>query len=171
MPSTEHCQQLSTDNSFLYSFNTIKLRYLVNSLSSIPCSLIDFFSCLVQVVLPLGVHKEVDAHLLAHLSQKARNKWDFMEDSLHNSSDSRSIPANERMYEQPEPVTHNSVVKEKILQRKSLQLHHQQQDWQVCLPSQSEVHFICCYSLSWHFSNFVFEYIDLSPIHCVGENL
>jgi len=78
---------------------------------------------------------EVDAHLLAHLSQKARNKWDFMEDSLHNSSDSRSIPANERMYEQPEPVTHNSVVKEKILQRKSLQLHHQQQDWQVCLPS------------------------------------
>lgn len=77
---------------------------MVNSLSSIPCSLIDFFSCLVQVVLPLGVHKEVDAHLLAHLSQKARNKWDFMEDSLHKSSDSRSIPTNERMHEQPEPI-------------------------------------------------------------------
>ncbi|KAG5155920.1 hypothetical protein JHK82_013889 [Glycine max] len=94
-----------------------------------------------EVVLPLGVHKEVDAHLLAHLSQKARNKWDFMEDSLHNSSDSRSIPANERMYEQPEPVTHNSVVKEKILQRKSLQLHHQQQDWQESPEGQKMLEF------------------------------
>ncbi|KAL5161994.1 Protein root UVB sensitive 5 [Glycine soja] len=58
----------------------------------------------LKVLVELSYFREVDAHLLAHLSQKARNKWDFMEDSLHKSSDSRSIPTNERMHEQPEPI-------------------------------------------------------------------
>ncbi|KAH1049697.1 hypothetical protein GYH30_020286 [Glycine max] len=94
-----------------------------------------------EVVLPLGVHKEVDAHLLAHLSQKARNKWGSLSDSLHKSRDSRSIPANEGMYEQPEPMTHNSVVKEKILDRKSLQLLHRQHDWQESPEGQKMLEF------------------------------
>jgi len=85
----------------------------------------------MQVVLPFGIHKEVDGHLHAHLSQKATNSWSSLNDSLHKSSDTRSIPANEGMHEQHEPMTHNSVVKEKILQRRSLQLRQRQQDWQV----------------------------------------
>lgn len=100
--------------------------------TSITSILIGHFSVLVQVVLPFDVHKEVDARLHAHLSQKATaSKWSYLNDSLHKSSDAISIPANEGMHEQPEPLTHNSVVKEKILQRRSLQLRHRQQDWQV----------------------------------------
>ncbi|KAL2342375.1 hypothetical protein Fmac_003660 [Flemingia macrophylla] len=95
-----------------------------------------------EVVLPLGIHKEVDAHLLAHLSQKTtNNRLCSLNDSLHRSSDARSIPANEGMYEQPEPMSHNSIVKEKILQRRSLQMHHQQQDWQESLEGKKMLEF------------------------------
>ncbi|KAK7398828.1 hypothetical protein VNO78_10001 [Psophocarpus tetragonolobus] len=94
-----------------------------------------------EVVLPLGVHKEVDAHLLAHLSQKATNKWGSLDDSLHRSSGARSIPTNEGVYEQPEPMTPDVVVKEKILQRRSLQLRHRQQDWQESPEGQKLLEF------------------------------
>lgn len=90
---------------------------------------------LLQVMLPFGVHREVDTHLRAHLSHKTTN----LGDSLGRSSDAGNIPANEGIYEQPEPTTYNSVVKEKILRRRSLQLHHQQEDWQVYCLSQSEL--------------------------------
>ncbi|RDX62405.1 DExH-box ATP-dependent RNA helicase DExH3 [Mucuna pruriens] len=94
-----------------------------------------------EVVLPFGVHKEVDAHLLAHLSQKATNRLGSLDDSLHRSSDARSTLADEGMYEQPEPMTHNSVVKEKILQRRSLQMRHRQQDWQESPEGQKMLEF------------------------------
>ncbi|QCD85412.1 ATP-dependent RNA helicase DHX36 [Vigna unguiculata] len=95
-----------------------------------------------EVVLPFDVHKEVDARLHAHLSQKATaSKWSYLNDSLHKSSDAISIPANEGMHEQPEPLTHNSVVKEKILQRRSLQLRHRQQDWQESHEGQKMLEF------------------------------
>ncbi|ESW32487.1 hypothetical protein PHAVU_002G326400 [Phaseolus vulgaris] len=93
-----------------------------------------------EVVLPFGIHKEVDAHLHAHLSQKATNSWSSL-NSLHKSSDPRSIPANEGMHEQPEPMTHNSVVKQKILQKRSLQLLHRQQDWQESPEGQKMLEF------------------------------
>lgn len=94
---------------------------------------------LLQVTLPFTVHREVDAHLLTHLSHKATKRIGALDDSLRTSSDARGIPANDGVYEQPEPMTHNSVVKEKILQRRSLQLRQQQQDWQVYCLSQSEL--------------------------------
>lgn len=84
-----------------------------------------------EVTLPFGVHREVDTHLLAHLSHKATKRVGSFDDSLHRSRDDGSIPADEGIYGHPEPTSHNSVAKEKILQRRSLQLHHQQQDWQV----------------------------------------
>lgn len=85
----------------------------------------------LQVNLPFGVHREVDTHLRAHLSQKATNRLGPFDDSLHRSSDGRNFPTNEGVYEQLQPMTHNSIVKEKILQRRSLQLRNQQEDWQV----------------------------------------
>ncbi|XP_020220553.1 DExH-box ATP-dependent RNA helicase DExH3 [Cajanus cajan] len=94
-----------------------------------------------EVVLPFGIHKEVDSHLLAHLSQKATNRLGSLNDSLHRSSDAKSIPANEGMYEKPEPMTHNSIVKEKILQRRSLQMRHQQHDWQESPEGQKMLEF------------------------------
>ncbi|XP_057415627.1 DExH-box ATP-dependent RNA helicase DExH3 [Lotus japonicus] len=89
-----------------------------------------------EVTLPFTVHREVDAHLLTHLSHKATKRIGALDDSLRTSSDARGIPANDGVYEQPEPMTHNSVVKEKILQRRSLQLRQQQQDWQECPEGQ-----------------------------------
>ncbi|KAE9597508.1 hypothetical protein Lal_00030035 [Lupinus albus] len=83
-----------------------------------------------EVILPLGVHREVDSHLRAHLSQKATNKIASFDDSLYRSSDGRNNLASEGIYGRPEPMTHTSIAKEKILQRRSLQLRNQQQDWQ-----------------------------------------
>ncbi|KAG2411142.1 DExH-box ATP-dependent RNA helicase [Vigna angularis] len=102
----------------------------------------NFFAISELVVLPFDVHKEVDARLHAHLSQKATaSKWSYLNDSLHKSSDNINIPANKGMHEQPEPLTHNSVVKEKILQRRSLQLRHRQQDWQESPEGQKMLKF------------------------------
>ncbi|WVZ22928.1 hypothetical protein V8G54_001472 [Vigna mungo] len=99
-------------------------------------------NALNHVVLPFDVHKEVDARLHAHLSQKATgSKWSYLNDSLHKSSDSVYFPANKGMHEQPEPLTHNSVLKEKILQRRSLQLRHRQQDWQESPEGQKMLKF------------------------------
>ncbi|KAL5052429.1 hypothetical protein RYX36_033111 [Vicia faba] len=83
-----------------------------------------------EVTLPFGVHREVDTHLLAHLSHKATKRVGSLDDSLHRPKDGGSIPADEGIYGHPEPMSHISVAKEKILQRKSLQLRHQQQSWQ-----------------------------------------
>lgn len=105
----------------------------------------------LQVTLPLGVHREVDSHLIAHLSKKSTSLGGFWDKSLHRSS-SASIPADEDNYVEPEPMAQNSVVAEKILRRKSLQIRYQQQEWQVYLLSQSDVDHICHSSLSWHFS-------------------
>ncbi|KAJ1394208.1 P-loop containing nucleoside triphosphate hydrolase [Sesbania bispinosa] len=96
---------------------------------------------LQMVVLPFGVHREVDTHLLSHLSHKATKRKGSLGDSLHRSSDARNIPADEGIYEQPEPMTHISVVKEKILRRRSLQLRDKQQDWQECSEGQKMLEF------------------------------
>ncbi|KAK2437680.1 DExH-box ATP-dependent RNA helicase DExH3 [Trifolium repens] len=82
-----------------------------------------------EVTLPFGVHREVDTHLHAHLSHKAVKKVGSLDESLHRSRDEGSIPADEGIYGHPEPMSQNSVAKEKILQRRSLQLRQQQQDW------------------------------------------
>jgi hypothetical protein len=116
----------------------------------------------LQVTLPFGVHREVDTHLLAHLSHKAVKKVGSLDESLHRSRDDGSIPADEGIYGHPEPMSHNSVAKEKIRQRRSLQLRQQQQDWKVscffCL--NFEVHLICQYSLRC-FSNFGLFHIPI----------
>jgi len=108
---------------------------------------------LLQVILPLGVHREVDTHLRAHLSQKATNSIGSFDDSLYKYG--RNNPASEGIYGRQEPMTPTSIAKEKILQRRSLQLRNQQQDWQVYHFSQF-LYFICpctlrCFSVFLHF--------------------
>ncbi|XP_058732350.1 DExH-box ATP-dependent RNA helicase DExH3-like [Vicia villosa] len=94
-----------------------------------------------EVTLPFGVHREVDTHLLAHLSHKATKRAGSLDDSLHQSRDDGSIPADEGIYGHPEPTSHISVAKEKFLQRKSLQLRHQQQNWQESPEGQKMLEF------------------------------
>ncbi|XLU52381.1 hypothetical protein S245_047029, partial [Arachis hypogaea] len=65
----------------------------------------------------------------------------FFYDSLHRSSDSGSIRTNDGIYEKPVPRIHNSVVKEKILQRRSLELRIKQEDWQGSPEGQRMLEF------------------------------
>lgn len=79
------------------------------------------------MILPLGLQREVDARLRLFLSQKPMSKGSFSDNSLSRSE------GDEGFYEQQEPLIKNSVVMERILQRRSLQLRDKQQDWQVYL--------------------------------------
>ncbi|XP_015957747.1 DExH-box ATP-dependent RNA helicase DExH3 isoform X2 [Arachis duranensis] len=94
-----------------------------------------------EVILPFGIHREVDTHLRAHLSQKPTKRLGSFDDSLHRSSDAGSIHTNDGIYEKPVPRIHNSVVKEKILQRRSLELRNKQEDWQGSPEGQRMLEF------------------------------
>ncbi|KAL1327887.1 hypothetical protein AAHE18_13G335900 [Arachis hypogaea] len=94
-----------------------------------------------EVILPFGIHREVDTHLRAHLSQKPTKRLGSFDDTLHRSSDAGSIHTNDGIYEKPVPRIHNSVVKEKILQRRSLELRNKQEDWQGSPEGQRMLEF------------------------------
>ncbi|TQD90674.1 hypothetical protein C1H46_023821 [Malus baccata] len=83
-----------------------------------------------EVVLPFGLHREVDAHLKAYLSQKPMSQGNVSDFSLSRSNSSRSITNDGGHYEQQEPLIPNTDAMEKILQRKSLQLRNRQRHWQ-----------------------------------------
>lgn len=90
-----------------------------------------------EVILPFGLQKEVDARLKNYLSQKSVSKGNT---ALSRSSSGASNASNEGLYEQQKPLT-QSVVMEKIHQRKSLQLRNQQQDWQESSEGQKMLEF------------------------------
>lgn len=89
------------------------------------------------MILPLGLQREVDARLRLFLSQKPMSNGSFSDNSLSRSG------SDEGFYEQQEPLIKNSVVMERILQRRSLQLRDKQQDWQVYLKPAKlfQIHF------------------------------
>jgi ATP-dependent RNA helicase DHX36 len=84
-----------------------------------------------QVILPLGLQREVDAHLRAYVSQKPMNRGNLSDNSLSRSDGVGSV--SNPFYEQQEPLIQNSVAMEKILRRRSLPLRDKQQEWQVYL--------------------------------------
>lgn len=85
-----------------------------------------------QVILPFGLQRDVDLHLKAYLTRKAINSANFSDKPLSRSSCGGRIAADEVPIEQEEPFTKISVVMERILLRRSLQLRNRQQEWQVC---------------------------------------
>ncbi|KAK9996531.1 hypothetical protein SO802_021217 [Lithocarpus litseifolius] len=88
-----------------------------------------------EVILPLGLQREVDARLRLFLSQKPMSKGSFSDNSLSRSG------SDDGFYEQQEPLIKNSVVMERILQRRSLQLRDKQQDWQETPEGQKMLEF------------------------------
>ncbi|XP_050258468.1 DExH-box ATP-dependent RNA helicase DExH3 isoform X3 [Quercus robur] len=88
-----------------------------------------------EVILPLGLQREVDARLRLFLSQKPMSNGSFSDNSLSRSG------SDEGFYEQQEPLIKNSVVMERILQRRSLQLRDKQQDWQETPEGQKMLEF------------------------------
>ncbi|KAM5570489.1 DExH-box ATP-dependent RNA helicase DExH3 [Rosa sericea] len=89
-----------------------------------------------EVVLPYGLHKDVDAHLKAHLSQKPMSRGNLSHTSMSRSNSSGSIAKDGGLYEQEEPLIQNSVAMERILQQKSLRLRNKQQEWQESIEGQ-----------------------------------
>ncbi|XP_027125922.2 DExH-box ATP-dependent RNA helicase DExH3 isoform X2 [Coffea arabica] len=86
-----------------------------------------------EVVLPSGLVGRVDTYLKAYLSRKAKNKETFGHSSLPRSSD--KLSANDDLSECQESPT-RSVVAERILQRRSLDMRNRQQDWQESSEGQ-----------------------------------
>ncbi|KAK6153998.1 hypothetical protein DH2020_013637 [Rehmannia glutinosa] len=94
----------------------------------------------LQVVLPSGLHRVVDSHLRAHLSRKAVNKENFAHDAFSTSSAGQSLLLNESFDEQEEPST-QSVIAERIVRRRSLQMQNKQEDWQESTEGQKMLEF------------------------------
>eukprot|EP00268_Persea_americana_P060367 TRINITY_DN7508_c0_g2_i2.p1 TRINITY_DN7508_c0_g2~~TRINITY_DN7508_c0_g2_i2.p1 ORF type:complete len:1202 (-),score=258.97 TRINITY_DN7508_c0_g2_i2:563-4168(-) len=81
-----------------------------------------------EVTLPTVLQRKVDALLAEHLSQKPAKKGGSTGRSFSMLNNDGSV-GTEGLFEQQEPPRHTSVVMEKILRRKSLQLRDKQQDW------------------------------------------
>lgn len=73
------------------------------------------------------------------------------------SSSNCSIATDEGLFELPEPLPHNTAAMENIIRRRSMQMHTEQQSWQVDFSSSSSfsnidlinfgVHALCCRNL------------------------
>ncbi|XWS50779.1 hypothetical protein CRYUN_Cryun12cG0117700 [Craigia yunnanensis] len=94
-----------------------------------------------EVILHFGLHRDVDLHLKAYLSRKAMVSGSFSDKLLSRSSSGGRIAADEVPIENQEPSTQNSVVMERILRRRSLQLHNKQQEWQESPKGQKMLEF------------------------------
>uniref|UniRef100_A0A1D1YGD6 RNA helicase n=1 Tax=Anthurium amnicola TaxID=1678845 RepID=A0A1D1YGD6_9ARAE len=94
-----------------------------------------------EVTLPIGLHREVDVLLGEYLAQKRRSRDNFPSAAFSRSSSTDSFAADEGLFEQQEAKTSSSVVMERILRRRSLQLRNQQQAWQESLDGQRMLEF------------------------------
>lgn len=89
-----------------------------------------------EVVLPFGLEREVNSHLRAHLSRKAANKENTY--SASNVGQSQSI---EEVFEEQQDSSTKSVIAERVLLRRSLQMRNKQQDWQGSSDGQKMLDF------------------------------
>lgn len=87
--------------------------------------------------MPLGVIRRVDAHLREYFSLKPRSLNGLHDSMLSGSSGNDDIATDEGLFDQPEPLPHNKAALEKIIWQRSLQMHTEQQAWQVELPRQT----------------------------------
>lgn len=83
-----------------------------------------------EVIVPMGLLRRVDSYLRKYLSQKSKTKKSLSDFSVSRSSSSSSLATEDGLFEQPEPLASSKSVMDKILWRRSLQLHDQQHSWQ-----------------------------------------
>ncbi|KAK3421603.1 hypothetical protein EUGRSUZ_G02228 [Eucalyptus grandis] len=83
-----------------------------------------------EVSLPLGLLRRAEGYLGEYFSQKPRYTESSSYNSFSRCSSSSSIATEEGLFEQPEPLASSKYVIEKVLARRSLQLHEKQQAWQ-----------------------------------------
>lgn len=89
-----------------------------------------------EVILPPGILRRVDYYLREYMSQKPKGM-----DVFSRSSSNGSIATDEGLFEQPEPLSHNKPAMEKIISRRSLQMHTEQQTWQESQQGQKIMEF------------------------------
>ncbi|XP_058180538.1 DExH-box ATP-dependent RNA helicase DExH3 [Rhododendron vialii] len=94
-----------------------------------------------EVILPFGLQREVDARLKGYISIKSVNEENFSDNTSLRSGSDNSIYTGGGVHEQEEPLIRKSIVAEKILQRKSLQIRNKQQDWQESPEGQKMLEF------------------------------
>lgn len=87
-----------------------------------------------QVGMPIAMLRRVGAYFEEYLIQKSRVNKSFPDLSFARSSSNGSLGTDEGLFEQSEPLASSTAVAEKILSRISLQMHNQQQAWQVAFP-------------------------------------
>ncbi|XP_010926080.1 DExH-box ATP-dependent RNA helicase DExH3 [Elaeis guineensis] len=92
-----------------------------------------------EVSIPNGLQREVDHLLGEYLARKRTNRGSFPNIAFSRSSSTDSFTTDEGLSEQQDPPT--SVVMEKILRRRSLQLRNQQQAWQESPEGQKMLEF------------------------------
>lgn len=83
-----------------------------------------------EVIVPMGLLRRVDSYLRKYLSQNSKTKKSLSDFSVSRSSSSSSLATEDGLFEQPEPLASSKSVMDKILWRRSLQLHDQQHSWQ-----------------------------------------
>ena len=93
----------------------------------------------LQVAIDFGLQRRVDAYLADYFSRKSKSANALQDNGFSRSSSSGSIATDEGLFEQPEPLTYNSSVIERITKRRNLQLRDQQLSWQVYLPANYEL--------------------------------
>lgn len=85
-----------------------------------------------EVAIDFGLQRRVDAYLADYLSRKSKSENALQDNGFSRSSSNGSIATDEGLFEQPEPLTYNSSVIERITKRRNLQLRDQQLSWQEC---------------------------------------
>lgn len=85
-----------------------------------------------EVTIDFGLQRRVDAYLADYLSCKSKTANALQDTGFSRSSSNGSIATDEGLFEQPEPLTYNSSVIERITKRRNLQLRDEQLSWQEC---------------------------------------
>ncbi|KAH6805008.1 RNA helicase family protein [Perilla frutescens var. frutescens] len=90
-----------------------------------------------EVVLPFGLQREVNSHLRAHLSRKTVSK----ENNAHSPSNVGQGQLIDEGFEEQVDTSTRSVIAERVLLRRSLQMRNKQQDWQESPEGQKMLDF------------------------------
>lgn len=83
-----------------------------------------------EVLIPIGLQREVDSLLADYLTRKRANPESFPSIAFSRSSSADSVATDDGFFEQQDTQTSASIVMEKMLKRRSLQLRNQQAAWQ-----------------------------------------
>lgn len=94
-----------------------------------------------EVSIPIGLQREVDSLLTDYLSRKRANPEGFPNTAFSRSSSADSFTTDEGFIDQKDTQTSTSIVVEKMLRRRSLQLRHQQAAWQESPDGQKMLEF------------------------------